>query len=302
LRSWEISLAITDGRATGKSNRFNVEFNDGVLTYEQVKDQENIINTGDGVMRISFECLFSNVYGIPDSVNKPFYVAMASNEALDPESPPKEKEPSMFSDLRTDHWAFDDIAALVDAGVLSGYPDGTFAPESNVKRSEFAKMMVVALDIPIKPITPTEENMTVEDYPLTPNEAMKLLDKSAWYYPSILSAIDYMDCRAYRDEYGAIYYNFEPEAPATRGEVAVALVKALELYSRIPPAEMSIFSDYEDIEVELRDDIESAYQYGIIHGYPDSTLRPDSPITRAEVFAMLNSVMNNANLPDKSGY
>lgn len=50
-----------------------------------------------------------------------------------------------FPDLSPGHAAYADVRELVDRGVLSGYPDGTFRPDHAVRRDEFAKMIVVAL-------------------------------------------------------------------------------------------------------------------------------------------------------------
>ncbi|MBD3173850.1 MAG: hypothetical protein GF320_01615, partial [Armatimonadia bacterium] len=41
-------------------------------------------------------------------------------------------------DVPWDHWAYDAIAELYDAGLLEGYPDGTFKGENNLTRYEFA--------------------------------------------------------------------------------------------------------------------------------------------------------------------
>jgi len=34
-----------------------------------------------------------------------------------------------FPDLRRDHWAFDSVVKLAAAGLIEGYPDGTFGGE-----------------------------------------------------------------------------------------------------------------------------------------------------------------------------
>ncbi|MBQ3181386.1 MAG: S-layer homology domain-containing protein [Clostridia bacterium] len=46
-----------------------------------------------------------------------------------------------FSDLSSDHWAYESIKTLVDEGTINGYSDGTFQPERTVTRAEFAKMI-----------------------------------------------------------------------------------------------------------------------------------------------------------------
>ena len=45
-----------------------------------------------------------------------------------------------FSDLSEEHWSYQVVQTLVNAGRINGYPDGTFQPENQVTRWEFAKM------------------------------------------------------------------------------------------------------------------------------------------------------------------
>lgn len=43
-----------------------------------------------------------------------------------------------FSDLRSDHWAYDSVVTLAAAGLVEGYPDGTFGGDRNFTRYEMA--------------------------------------------------------------------------------------------------------------------------------------------------------------------
>jgi hypothetical protein len=51
----------------------------------------------------------------------------------------------LFSDLAESHWAYQSIEELVEKGILSGYPDGTFRPENQVTRAEFTKFLAGVL-------------------------------------------------------------------------------------------------------------------------------------------------------------
>lgn len=46
-----------------------------------------------------------------------------------------------FSDISSERWSFNEIAALANAGILLGYPDGTFRPESIINRGEMAAVL-----------------------------------------------------------------------------------------------------------------------------------------------------------------
>lgn len=46
-----------------------------------------------------------------------------------------------FSDVLKDRWSYADIERLVNAGLMSGYPGGTFKPEQAVTREELASVV-----------------------------------------------------------------------------------------------------------------------------------------------------------------
>lgn len=46
-----------------------------------------------------------------------------------------------LSDVQSGMWFNDAVCTLVKAGVISGYPDGTFKPNANVTRAEFSAMI-----------------------------------------------------------------------------------------------------------------------------------------------------------------
>ncbi|MDF9407889.1 S-layer homology domain-containing protein [Pelotomaculum isophthalicicum JI] len=45
------------------------------------------------------------------------------------------------------HWAKDNINKLVALGAISGYPDGTFKPDNQITRAEFATVLVKAFKL-----------------------------------------------------------------------------------------------------------------------------------------------------------
>jgi hypothetical protein len=60
-------------------------------------------------------------------------------------SGPGAKGTSLFSDVDSSHWAYGAISWMVGQKILSGYPDCTFKPGNIILRSEFAKIMVLAM-------------------------------------------------------------------------------------------------------------------------------------------------------------
>jgi murein DD-endopeptidase MepM/ murein hydrolase activator NlpD len=62
-------------------------------------------------------------------------------EAYFEKEQPKE-EPQIFPDVANDRWSKSAIAIAVEAGIMQGYPDGTFRPAAQLSREEFAVSVV----------------------------------------------------------------------------------------------------------------------------------------------------------------
>jgi len=54
-----------------------------------------------------------------------------------------------FSDVPADYPYYEAIEGMAAAGVISGFPDGTFGPQLLVTRQQFAKMIVLTLGLPV---------------------------------------------------------------------------------------------------------------------------------------------------------
>ena len=50
-----------------------------------------------------------------------------------------------FSDVTPQDWAYQSVAQLAAAGVINGYPDGTFKGQNNITRFEMAQMVAKAM-------------------------------------------------------------------------------------------------------------------------------------------------------------
>ncbi|MEW6244876.1 MAG: S-layer homology domain-containing protein [Bacillota bacterium] len=110
-----------------------------------------------------------------------------------------------FSDVRG-HWSEGAVLALSMSGIISGYPDGTFRPDDEIKRSEFVKLLVQTLGIT------GEATLGFSDVPV-----------SHWARGSIAAA---QSAGIVRPTDGA---RFRPDEAATRAEMAVWLARALSV-------------------------------------------------------------------------
>ncbi|WP_018922041.1 S-layer homology domain-containing protein [Salsuginibacillus kocurii] len=87
---------------------------------------------------------------------------------------------------------------------------------------------------------------------------------------------------------GENYY--APDLDVTRAQFATFFARALDL----PRGGSSEFEDVEDHQ--LLAGIERAAEAGLVGGYPDGTFRPDDNISRQEMAAMVERVLNNEGL------
>ena len=150
---------------------------------------------------------------------------------------------------------------------LFGYPDGTFGPENNMTRAEVAQMFYnLLLDQDV------EITKTFDDVPA-----------NAWYAKAVntLASLDIIS--------GVGDNKFEPERSITRAEFTAMAMK----FAVGGEEGENIFSDVDENDW-FYDAVVNSIQYGWIHGYGDGMFRPNNPITRAEVTAIVNNMLGRA--------
>ncbi len=121
------------------------------------------------------------VYGYPDGEFKPsrnlsraefaaLIFRFTSIEKANIENP--------FSDFDNTHWAYDEILALTNSGLIEGYPDKTYKPENNITRAEV--MTVINKLLGRKPLESYVKSLEFNPY----ND----LYENTWYYVTVLEA------------------------------------------------------------------------------------------------------------------
>ena len=158
---------------------------------------------------------------------------------------------------------------------IVGYEDGTFKPENNMTRAEAAA--IFARNIAER----KGENISSGKSSFTD------VNSKLWYNNSI----------AYLEKYNIISgYNdgtFRPEEQITRAEFVTMCMRFYDMFEDITVSDKNIFNDVP------KSHWASGYIYNAIamkwiEGYADGTFKPDSNITRAEVVAIVNRVLDRA--------
>ena len=153
---------------------------------------------------------------------------------------------------------------------VSGYPDGTVQPEGYITREEVATIFFRLL---------TDESRAdfITDYNPYPDVA-----SNRWSYYAITTMTN---GNLMLGRTGGV---FDPGANITRAEFAVVAAQ----FSNAQYSGPDKFTDISDHWA--RDYINRAANEGWIAGYPDGTFGPDRFITRAEVMALVNEVLERA--------
>jgi len=162
------------------------------------------------------------------------------------------------------HWAKGAIDEAVKLGFVTGFPDGTFRPDAQVSRAEFAAMIARALKL-----ESAANGLTFKDLGSIP----------PWARPYIAQAVEAGLLNGYADG------TFRSFNPITRAEIAVILVRALGIEpdeTAAPP-----FKDADQVQSWARPYVATAYKKGLIGGKSNELLKPNDSATRAEAVTFI---------------
>jgi len=168
----------------------------------------------------------------------------------------------VFPDTQS-HWAKDYISQLTSLGYLSGNPDGTFKPDSNMTRAEFTSALITCLGV-----TPSDTTSTY--YPDT---------KGHWAIGAINAAAKLGILVQKEDPAGIV-----PDGSIKRSQACAMLVRAL---GKSPGTGITSFKDQSKINQSMYAGyIKTACDLGLMSGY-NGNFEPFNNMTRAEACVVL---------------
>ena len=165
----------------------------------------------------------------------------------------------------TGYWGEPYVSTLASRGILGGFPDGTFHPNDNITRAQFAAIAVKALNVP-----PNGNPSTFNDVPA-----------KYWAAPAIGAVSNAGLVTGFPDG------TFKPEDKLTRAQALVILAKALGSgYS--DAREVALYSDGSTVPAWALPSVTRAASAHIIANFPNpATISPNSLATRGEVAALM---------------
>lgn len=175
-------------------------------------------------------------------------------------------------------WASKYIASLATKRVFEGYEDGTFQPRKVITRIEALTAAVRLMDLRDKAESPEEmaSNLNFKD-------ANQIKNQYPW-------AVGYVAVAAENDLFLENDDKVLPNQPADRLWATTLLVKAMKLGTEAK-ARMNDklpFKDADQIPAGAVGYVAVALEKGLINGYEDNSFRPNRPVTRAELAALLD--------------
>lgn len=195
-----------------------------------------------------------------------------------------------FDDLRGQdvEWAARYIASLASKRVFEGYEDGTFQPRKTISRIE-----AITAAVRLMGLRDEAESDAAKQANLNFKDADKIKEDYPW-------ATGYVSVALQNDLFFETDDKVQPEKSADRLWATMLLVKALKLQDEAK-AKMNAqlpFKDAKQIPAGAVGYIAVALEKNLIDGYEDNTFRPNKPVTRAELAALLDRT--GTQLPDRT--
>ena len=163
------------------------------------------------------------------------------------------------------HWAYETINNFINNGYINGYEDKTFKPDNSITRAEFIKIFN-------------------RYFSLTNKSGQSLNDTANhWAKDEIDIAITNNIISGFEDK------TFRPDEPITREQAALVISNHKKLQNN-NFNNLSKYKDSSSVSSWAKDAVEAILEKGYMNGYSDNTLKPKSPLTRAEAVTLLSRV------------
>ena len=177
-----------------------------------------------------------------------------------------------FSDIN-DYWAATYVDFLYNANITTGYSDGTFRPNQNISRAQFAVMLYRYLKLDENKYA--DVSLPFADLDNIPEYAIPAV--KALYTEGVISGAE---------KNGRLYFN--PNNALTRAQAAAMIGRtqakgyALANLTFTDSGKIPGYADYY---------IRTMAAQGVINGYSDGSFKPHSNITRGQMAKILYNLM-----------
>ncbi|PWW29423.1 2',3'-cyclic-nucleotide 2'-phosphodiesterase (5'-nucleotidase family) [Cytobacillus oceanisediminis] len=178
-----------------------------------------------------------------------------------------------FKDVPAYSWSRQYIADLYYKNLVKGTSETTFAPKAELTRSQFASLLVRALDL-----------KATKDAPFT--DIANLPEETK---QEIAAAYEFGLVKGVSDTI------FNPKHPITRAEMTIMLERAYELQTEAAyePKAKAPFTDITKLTEEAQEAIAAAYELGYVEGYGKDLFQPKGHATRQEAAKVISVFLDS---------
>ncbi len=203
---------------------------------------------------------------------RPAGIVVLPQKADDTPLVEEEKKPA-FDDLKGFEWAEESIMSLFDKKIINGKAESKFAPADSIKREEFIKMIVEALDV-------TNANQ--------PAASFKDVSDNAWYAEYINTAYQNNIVNGIAENMFGVGENI------TREDATVIMYRALRNKNLINDSEITqtSFVDNADIAEYAVNAVANLNSLKIVNGNDTGLFMAKDNLSRAQAAVLINNVLN----------
>ncbi len=172
-----------------------------------------------------------------------------------------------FADVNPSKWYHESVDYAIAHGIMNGYDDGSFQPETSLTRAMLAQILY---NLEGRPAVAYQSRFTD-------------VSKWAWYKDAVNWAAENGIVNGFQDG------TFQPEGNVTREQMATMLYRyaAFKGYDTTARIELSHFSDAASIQAYAQIPMQWSAAVTLLQGMGDGTISPKSNATRAQVATIL---------------
>ncbi len=184
-----------------------------------------------------------------------------------------------FKDVPDNAWYRYPVFLLTAEGIINGRSATVFAPNENITRAEFIKILSVL----------TNDDLSVYDGVTSFSD----VEQDKWY----AVYVDWAEVNGITNGAGA--GKFLPGKSISRQEVVTMLDRFFTVVyepdecTLLLPNEMIDFTDASQIQSWAKDAVETMVKAGVIDGYEDGSFRPSNSTIRAEAAKMVQGFLES---------
>lgn len=184
-----------------------------------------------------------------------------------------EPEPSTsFKDVAADAWYAEYVSYLAGKGIVNGKTADTFAPDAQITRAEFIKIIAGVAGADVSGKSSSRFSDVASD---------------AWYAPYVAWGVENGIIN------GTSETTFHPNGNISRQDMATMIKRYTDFAKFTLPTDLAAvnFTDSAQISSYAADAVKAMQQAGIINGKGGNTFAPKDNATRAEACKMLTVLM-----------